>query len=677
MTPQEVAALLHEHGSSHVSKASIDSLESNDAQQERTELLASVLTSCRDLWSTKSEDLDLIAEKLGDGSRDLAWRLPYGDSGILEFFISLLAEGDLRQKLHVHALRLIGNSCADTDKNRARLVEDDRLLSITKHVPNESLIPFNVPVIYNVLVDYEPAQSLASRSGLSRQLVGLLSLPSISKYAAFVPYICKTLGLLVSQEGEAAVADPATVSVLLQLANQPAAKEDVEDFITVLGVAVAYLASEDFQSRLISDNQVPLFMDAFYHIHVQFGPKLEDEDAIAQLKQLRTSLLSTFADISGNDIFPRTYPLSETVPQSLLAWMRINNSSLRAAACLALGNISRSDEASVALVETYQAHEPLTKLLSDPAVTDTQFLHAACSFLKNLAIPTGNKPQLKDLLEPRCIPRLYSLDTLPQIQFAAVSLTRLLLLSCPLNVQQVCASPVDANSPAVQSQPSGQQTTANGIISLFGRTDAEPTRLEAARCVASICRVLHAAPASETLPKAYVSATAIASLPDDEKSRSNFYAEHSVEKPLRFLIMQDKWPALRSEAWFVFALMSRSKDGAGVVLSVLDDKAAEAILTETITWRKLKKEGIAATNEQHMVSDSTEELTTGTSSLQLEPQQVNPQQKASMAKVDAENALILCTELVKMVAHELAPEKLAMLQALVRDGTQRVVTDRA
>ena len=82
------------------------------------------------------------------------WRIPYGDSGLLDFFLGLLGEGGLRQKLHIHSLRLIGNACADTDKNRALVLENDRLSSITQHVREESLLPYNVPVIYNILVDY-------------------------------------------------------------------------------------------------------------------------------------------------------------------------------------------------------------------------------------------------------------------------------------------------------------------------------------------------------------------------------------------------------------------------------------------------------------------------------------------------------------------------------------------
>lgn len=676
MTPREVAVLLQEHGSSRERVEADSASELDSLLQERTDLLAAVLSSCKHLWSTKSEELDSIAEKLGDGSRDVAWRLPYGNSGILEFFVALLAEGHLRPKLHIHALRLIGNSCADTDENRARVVEKDRLLSITKHVADENLIPFNIPVIYNILVDYEPAQSLASKAHLGKQLVGLLSLPHISKYAPFVSYICKTLSLLVSQEGEASAADPATVRVLLTLATQPAAKADVEDFIGLVAVALAYLACETFQSSLISDNQVPLLMDAFYHAHVGFAiDDIDDEHVVAQMKQLRSSLLSALADVSGNNSFAPSYPLSHDVPQTLLDWIRGSNLFLQSAACLALGNISRSDAASIALVEDYRAQEPLVKLLSNPDVTDPQLLHAACSFLKNLAIPPGNKSQLKDLLLPQCVPRLYSLDALPQIQFAAVSLTRLLLLSCPSNVRQIC-TPLESSS---AKSGDNEQTGAKSILSLYGRSDAEPTRLEAARCVAGICRVLHSTPVSDIFPEALVVGTRSVSKVDEENVRRAFYARHAVQTPLKFLITQDKWPSLRSEAWFVLALMSRSSDGAAVVLSLLDDVAAEAVLTETMTAPKAEsKEEDAVELEEESTADSAVQgqVTSAASSQQLEPQQVNPKQKASMAKVDAENALILCTELVKLGEGTLAPEKCAFLQGLVRHGTQRVVRDR-
>lgn len=70
MTPREVAVLLQEHGSSRERVEADSASELDSLLQERTDLLAAVLSSCKHLWSTKSEELDSIAEKLGDGSRD-------------------------------------------------------------------------------------------------------------------------------------------------------------------------------------------------------------------------------------------------------------------------------------------------------------------------------------------------------------------------------------------------------------------------------------------------------------------------------------------------------------------------------------------------------------------------------------------------------------------------------
>ncbi|KAG6232103.1 hypothetical protein E4U26_005977 [Claviceps purpurea] len=717
MSAHQVAVLLQEHGSSRGPSDAGDAPDTNASRRQRTDLLAAVLSSCRALWSTKSEELDSVAEALGDGSRDVAWRLPYGDAGILEFFVALLAEGHLRQKLHIHALRLIGNACADTNENRARLVEQSRLLSVTKHVADESLLPFNIPVLYNVLVDYEPAQTLASKSGLSKQLLGLLLLPNIfHKYAPFVPYVCKILALLVTQDGEAAAADPTIVGVLLALADRPEAKEDVDDFISLAAVALAYLASEALQHRLIEDDQVMLLLAVFYHAHVGVDiDAIDDEDLVAQVKQLRSSLLSALADVSGNDSFARIYSLSNEVPQTLLDWLRGGNDndskknlSLQSAACLALGNVSRSDAASSALVQDYKAHEPLVKLISDPDVTDSQFLHAACSFLKNLAIPLGNKSQLADLLLPQCVPRLYSLDAVPQLQFAAVSLTRLLLLNCTANVWQICTPPSEnkketCSSPCSASSDKSDdhdnQTGANRIIALYGRSDAEPTRLEAARCVAAICRALHSTPVPKNLPPVSVSATEPLPSPllpqshhsPEERQRQAFYATHSVQQPLRFLITQNKWPSLKSEAWFVLALMSRSDDGARLVLSLLlDDAAAEASLREAITGKEETEETeeteVTEEKEKMEKKEEGESLSLANSitqvgstapNLRLEPRQVNAEQKARMTMVDAENALILCTELVKRAEGTLPAEKLELLQKWMRDGARRAIADRA
>jgi hypothetical protein len=42
------------------------------------------------------------------------WRVPLGDSGILNFFLQIFSTHTLGINLRIHTLRLIGNACADT-----------------------------------------------------------------------------------------------------------------------------------------------------------------------------------------------------------------------------------------------------------------------------------------------------------------------------------------------------------------------------------------------------------------------------------------------------------------------------------------------------------------------------------------------------------------------------------
>ncbi|KAF7535081.1 hypothetical protein G7Z17_g13264 [Cylindrodendrum hubeiense] len=689
MSPEDVAALLQREGSGLSPDAYDETPQPDAARQQRTEALAGILESCQQSLQQGSGQLEAIANNLGDGSRDVAWRLPYGESGILNFFLEILGAQGVGHGVKVHALRIVGNSCADTDENRARVVEGNHLTSVIRQLQDDELIPYAIPVLYNILVDYEPAQKLASQSGLNTQLISLLASPNLPRYAPLVTYFCKILALLITQDGEADVASPITVQVLLTLATGPLGKDDVDEFMALVSTAASYLANETFQSSFITGQQMDVFMTAFYLAHTHFdSEQLEDEDTAKLLKRLRTALLTTLADLSGNDAFVTYYPLNSSVPQSLLAWLQGANPQLQSAACLTLGNIARSDEISLALVQTHQAHRPLINLLSNPAITDAQQLHSMLSFLKNLAIPAQNKPLLGDLLEDTRVPRILTLDTLPQVQFAAVSLTRLLFVNCPPNVRLICA-PRNTDP----SEQPNEHTSVHDIISLFGRSDAEPTKLEAARSIASICRVLHTTPVLPLLPEWDPSQDGYVFEPkeplppsvengssDERESRMRglFYQKHDLSKVLSFLVTQQKWPILRSEAWFVFALMSRSKDGASVVASTLVNAEATDALARAITGQALVTNGDEQTKQiESVASVAGSDTAAITDGLGLEPQQVDPKQQANMARVDRENCLVLCTEIVKNSGSALTSAQLGLLQDLIRQGTDMISQEKA
>jgi hypothetical protein len=70
MGPEDVAALFEREGSGVPLDSYDETSEAPDVRQGRTAALSPILDSCRELWNLQSPDLALIAQKIGDGSRD-------------------------------------------------------------------------------------------------------------------------------------------------------------------------------------------------------------------------------------------------------------------------------------------------------------------------------------------------------------------------------------------------------------------------------------------------------------------------------------------------------------------------------------------------------------------------------------------------------------------------------
>ena len=424
--------------------------------------------------------------------------------------------------------------------------------------------------------------------------------------------------------------------------------------------------------------------------------------------------MQVISDISALPSFTSAHPLGSPVAQTFQAWLQSGrgHTNLETAACLALGNLCRSDDNSIRFVQELSGHLPLLALLSGPyrsgsptandtaAAPPSQLLHAVLSSLKNLAIPPRNKPTLGALLlDPPAgaiLPRLWAVtDAQPQTQFAAVSLTRLLLVSTPANVGHLCG-PLSADP----SSPAHERSNLHVLTSLFLRSDAEPTKMEAARAVAAACRVLHTPPTADAaapiLDDAWAgsgSSSSSGTTPDDRRAR--FYeAHHEISRALAYLVTQSRFPALRSEAWFVFALMSRAEDGARVVNHALQSLEAARALVEAVSGRDLVdgqlldphgegedgetgREGGGGGGEESTDASSGSGEDSKIEQLGLQPQQVDPKHKAGMARIDRENGLVLLSQLMSNYEEGVHPFRQSVYRELLRTGGNLVLNDRA
>ncbi|KAK4248085.1 hypothetical protein C7999DRAFT_40714 [Corynascus novoguineensis] len=603
--------------------------DQNGGVSERTERLSELVAGLRD---GIDEDLAAVVEKLADGARDPSWRLPIGVSGLLELILSSVPGNEPRHLLLKQMLRLVGNACADCNENRALVVSSGVLrtsiMGIIEDPNDDDLLPFATAAVLNLCLDYD---------------------------------------------AEPKSANPDTPTLLLGLATSERYDADLETFMEICTPTLAYLTFQNLQSALVRNTGgVELLQLAFHQLYTRFDNTDADADTTAQLKQTLVDWLKSCP------------PLSH----------------LQTAACLSLGNLSRSDESSIALLP--RVRESLIEIVSrailpasspqsvpkNPA-PPLQLTHAALSFLKNLAIPQANKPiigtALLDIENP-ILPRLWaSTRTQPQLQFTAVSLTRLLLVNCPPNIRRICA-PTTSGSDTEDSSKSNLAL----LTATAASADEDPIKVEAARAASLVCRALHSVSGvSDVLDPSWdwsrstsslttittsaeggIGKTTVTQADDDATLRARFYAAHSlatIVPALRLLLTHPRFPALHSETIFVLALMSRgSPEGARAALQVLLQQHNNASQNNGAGWQVIAKaitgfesqaladvlQGPSSSSRVEEVRDAKDgdekqeknnkEVTV--ERLSLEPQMIDAQghkqqQPARVAKMDRENAM--------------------------------------
>ncbi|KAI1089706.1 ARM repeat-containing protein [Rostrohypoxylon terebratum] len=659
-----------------------------------TQALKAVLDEAQQLKEEKSPELRTLAEKLAIGSREVPWRIPIGKSGLLGLFLDIIRGEDLDPDLTSYALRIIGNTCADQDENRQRVIDSGRLPDLVKLLTEDAFLQFAVPVLYNICVDYEPAQIAASKANVTKSIVDFLTNPKLQDRAS--AYLYKLAGLVATQDVEPELFVPEASSVLLSRATLEASNPESAELDSFAGLsiaALAYLSHQNFQeSFLKTADPINTFLAAFRT--AMEGPRIfdvEDPEERAQLNTLQATYTQTLADLSAHPLFISLCPLDGPLTQSLLQWLSpTQHTQLQTAACLSLGNLARSDESSIALIKELSIHKPLLAIISsDFSTPDLQLLHSALSFLKNLSIPAPNKPILGSagILDAALLPRTWAMDTQPQIQFDGVSLARLLLVNCAPNVRRVCVPPSE-----------GTQTLLHELMEVHRKADQDPIKMETARAAANICRVLYSSvPVGSALVIPHdtdpSTATATATPAPNEETASPsqaaldaFFAAHpALADTLLYLGLQAKFPVLRSELWFVLALMARSASGASVLAEFLHRRPEIVnVLVETVTGEKM----LETRGQDQVVQEIADENGTAESGAtphlsalnglgQLEPQQVDPAKAATMSKVDRENGLVLVAELLKRCPEGLPPVAKNAFGRMLKTGGELVLREKS
>lgn len=444
---------------------------------------------------------------------------------------------------------------------------------------------------------------------------------------------------------EAARAPEETVAVLFALAES--ATEDVEGFISLLSTASKYLKDARFQHSICHLDSMQRALDV-----LKLSCDLEDidEEDSKQLSSLRDELNTTFSDISDLPQFTTICVPQSPIFATLKKWLSSPHNQLQVCGAIMLGNLARSDTACLSFVNETAIHKPLITIVSKS--DSSQTLYAALGFLKNLALPAQNKASLgeSDLIE--ILPRIWAMDSLPQIQYSAVSLARQLMIGNPQNVARIIAPlSSDVDSPA------SEKSRLSVLVSLFSRTDTEPVKMEISRLLCAVARVLAV---------------------QDSTAKASFFSKHKdISKPLSFMATQKKWPAIRSEGWFILAMLARGEESVGVVDDVLRDPEVYGLLSDVLTpGAGAEETPISPVGETANLF--SEMMVANGQGQTLQPTEPKPRQEGEeMKRVDRENALVLVSKVLRHRGGQMDGLRRTAFENLVRTGGDAVLGGRS
>lgn len=464
-----------------------------------------------------------------------------------------------------------------------------------------------------------------------------------------------------------------TAVIFLRIGAYSRENAKTEDFIAYVNLAVAYLQHPKFQQGLISGEALDATLAILVNSYTRFdshtateGDSSVDEEEAEALQQMRSRLNQVLSDVSALPEFKEAVPVLSSFSSSLRRWLSSPQLQLQVCACIILGNLARSDASCEEFVQTCAVHKPLVTVLTN--ATDPQLLHAALGFLKNLALPRKNKEPIGDTGIFDVLPRLWLLDTSQQIQFTSISLARQLLNGTWENVRRICkALSQDHDSPA------HMRSKLSLLIGLYDRTDLEPIKMEISRLITAVCREFNVLKGRTEEYNA--------------KTRKTFLLMHpDIGRPLGFMVSQDKWPVVRSEGWFVFALMARYPEGAQCISDLMQDVAVFEPLVILLTGKKIIDYNptlltSTAPSDQAKPSLGSSGSTMGPSANSLlnfqTPESVKADtREADMARIDRQNALVLVSELLKNCGAQMAVVRKAMFEDLLRGGTNEILASQ-
>ena len=454
--------------------------------------------------------------------------------------------------------------------------------TIPKNLTHETTTHVTLACLYNISLDYDPAQHALQENGLFLDLIALLDDPVLGQGDASHVHLSSMLhhitGLL-SFAVEAYDVDQSPDSVLKTLFRYVVHGDPtLEEVVSLRGAVVMHLKHDRFR-RLLFDQD--LFETFLVSILRSFGytgisrTQLPDvftletplDDDIEDIELTQMSLIASLRDVSSSQIYFERYPFESAMTRKCFSWLASDNPNLQLISCCILSNYARAKEQwAQSLVVAHNTHLRLVQLCS-PAL-DSRVALAVLEFLLQLARSPDNraricKHEFLDQMSSIWLNAAADSGELIRTQYASVAVLLGLICDCPQAIEQLVANRALNTTTAVSRDPDSH---LQSLMLCFVRSNDRKVKLEIAKVIVEISKTLaRLVPASNSSQDDLVSTS-----PNPEIMwRECLSVNPAFVTPIEVLVSQTEDLGMQAQGYFTLVIVARQELGALMVMHVI------------------------------------------------------------------------------------------------------------
>ncbi|KAK3050134.1 hypothetical protein LTR09_008523 [Extremus antarcticus] len=346
---------------------------------------------------------------LADASRhDEEIRKRLGETKSLQGLTAIVGYGnDNPHEVVDAALRCIGNACIDNDTARENVTAigfewAERRLKCGFY-GELATADLTIKALYNICLDYEPAQQQCFRDDIHAGLVFLCEAHPDSELEAY-PLLFQLLFWICSHREALKDAAPldghgthesAIVTTLLRLPAMYKELLEPDEWAMLYETCLVYLRDTEVQQGVVQRNEASEVWKLLVcnEEFVDPYPQARDVEDVKLLIPISTSLIWILSDVAALPEFAKHNTVrSSWIESNVVQWIEVgpgsSNNRLYTAACQVLGNVlwaTKAPEDFSYLVDERGLHDALLRNMNR---LDAELLHASAGVVLQLARPS-------------------------------------------------------------------------------------------------------------------------------------------------------------------------------------------------------------------------------------------------------------------------------------------------